>query len=97
MLSSIRVIKRNQLVKTSPRRVLQMTRLKRGMAICVLTLGACLASACGGGKTVASDLTERDAIEIVDLLWEKKINAEKGKRRSRVAVSSGALWYMKAG
>lgn len=99
MLSSIRVIKQNPLVKTCLWRVLQGFSLRRAVALCALALCAVFASACGGGgKTVAADLTERDAIEIVDLLWEKKINAEKreetiegGGKQWRVVVHEGWL------
>ncbi|MBA3443060.1 MAG: hypothetical protein H0T92_24715, partial [Pyrinomonadaceae bacterium] len=70
----------------------------RTIAPCVLGLCAVVVSSCGGGKTVAADLTERDAIEIVDLLWEKKINAEKreeavegGGKQWRVVVHEGWL------
>ena len=89
MLSSTQVIEQHPLIKVSVRRTPQGFRLRRALALCILAFCAVFACACGGGKTVASDLTERDAIEIVDLLWEKKINAEK---REEAIEGGGKQW-----
>lgn len=90
MLSSTQVIEQHPLIKVSIRRTPQGFRLRRMLAMGMLVFCAGFASGCGGGgKTVASDLTERDAIEIVDLLWEKKINAEK---REETIEGGGKQW-----
>lgn len=89
MLSIFRVTKQDLIASHAIGRMLRASLIKRFVAACGLVLCTCLASACGGGKTVASDLSERDAIEIVDLLWEKNINAEK---KEELIEGGGKQW-----